>query len=164
MEKLSQLELMNETFSDIMRGLGSAIKVGAEAIAPEIIDPAKKLAAPAINATKAFRSHQPKIFAMKELKDNYFQKFNPKTIKLGKPSTGGLVNSNETVIPFEAEPYDKSGVLMPRSRYVAHVLRGPKGLQMFVKDAGGKSITAPKLTPTTTPTMPKSTLKIKSAP
>jgi hypothetical protein len=106
---VSQQELLQETFGDIMRGIGAA----AKAVAPGLVQKFDAVAEP----FKAFGERQPTTALKKELKDKFYRVFNLKTIKLQSPKTlpkdkSGLVR---IVIPFTAERFKAVSAVTPGS-------------------------------------------------
>jgi hypothetical protein len=74
--RISQRELLNESFADIVRGIGAAAKV----MATGLVQSYQAVYEP----IKAFRSKQP-VGALKEaLKTTYFNTFDYKTVRIGK--------------------------------------------------------------------------------
>lgn len=106
---LSQQELLQETFSDVMRGIGAAAKT----IAPGLVSNFNAVAAP----FKAFGERQPLSALKKQMKENFYKVFNLKTVKYQSPKTlpkdrSGLVR---IVIPFTAERFKTVAAVTPGS-------------------------------------------------
>lgn len=131
---LSQQELLQETFSDVMRGIGAAAKV----MAPGLVSNFNAVAAP----FKAFKSKQPVAVLKEALKTTYFNTFDNKTVKIGKPVPlqGDKSGMSRISIPFTAtrikavsanKPVGtgvQGGTVGPES-YTAILTRSRKGVE-----------------------------------
>jgi hypothetical protein len=93
---VSQQELLQETFGDIMRGIGAA----AKAVAPGLVQKFDAVAEP----FKAFKSKQPVAVLKEALRTTYFNTFDNKTVKIGKPVPlqGDKSGMSRISIPFTA--------------------------------------------------------------
>lgn len=145
MRKLSQKEIIKESFGDIARGIASTVKTAATTLAPEITRPLGRLAEPFKQIGKAFTSNQPKLFVKSELQANYSRVFNTKTIKI-KKETKDAAKSNRTIVEFDAERFKPTGGTIPFTTYYAYVVRGGKDntLTMDVRDSKGNQIQGEK--------------------
>jgi len=94
---VSQKELLQETFADIMRGIGAAAKT----MAPGLVSAYADVAAP----FKAFGSKQPVMFLRKKLKTDYFNTFDYKSVRIGKPVTlpNDPQGGSRISVPFTAK-------------------------------------------------------------
>lgn len=94
---VSQKELLQETFADIMRGIGAAAKT----MAPGLVNAYKDVYAP----IKTFRSKQPGYALREKLKTEYFNTFDYKSVKIGKPTTlpNDPQGGSRISIPFTAQ-------------------------------------------------------------
>lgn len=94
---VSQRELIQETFADVVRGIGAMAKT----MAPGLVNAYKDVYAP----IKTFRSKQP-VYALREkLKSEYFNTFDYKSVKIGKPTTlpNDPQGGSRISIPFTAK-------------------------------------------------------------
>jgi len=144
---LSQQELLQETFSDVMRGIGAAAKV----VAPGLVNNLNAVAAP----FKAFSEKQPVAALKKAMKERYYAVFNLKSIKYDSPKTlpkdkAGLVR---VTIPFTAERFKKVEAITPGSpggiegglelpeQYNAILTRTPEGTyDVEIKDQSNNTV------------------------
>lgn len=113
---VSQKELLQETFADIMRGIGAAAKT----VAPGLVSAYADVAAP----FKAFGSKQPTSVLKEKLKTEYFNTFDYKSIKIGKPVTlpNDPQGGSRISIPFTAKRI--KGVTVQPSLYGTDELQG----------------------------------------
>jgi len=150
---LSQQELLQETFSDVMRGIGAAAKV----VAPGLVNNFNAVAAP----FKAFKSKQPADVLKEALKTTYFNTFDNKTVKIGKPVPlqGDKSGMSRISIPFtatriKAVSANKSvgtgvqgGTVGPES-YTAILTRSKKGVEgeysIEIRDKNNRIISGEK--------------------
>ena len=98
MRKVSQRQLINEAFGDVMRGIGAALKQ------TKIGQAIKQDLAPIRDFRKAFKDQQPAAVLKEKLKTDYFKIFDYKTVQIGKetklPNDGK--HDNRVSIPFKA--------------------------------------------------------------
>ena len=83
-------------------------------------------------------------FTKQALESNYFTTFNTKTIKIISSRPDTTAKTPRTIVMFTAERYKPAGGTIPKSNYFAYVIKGPKGLQMDVRDEKGNSIQGEK--------------------
>lgn len=153
MRKASQRQLVNEAFSDVMRGIGSALKqtnIG-QAFLSDI--------APITKFAKAFNKQQPAAVLKHELKNRYFRTFDYKSVKIGKATKlpGDAKKDNRVSIPFSAMLIKKvskdqstgniTGGKLPVEKFTAVLSRDKKSLDgnyqlEIIKDATGNVIGA----------------------
>ena len=153
MRKVSQRQLINEAFGDVMRGIGAALKqtkIG-QAVAADL--------APIRNFSKAFKSQQPASVLKEELKNRYFRTFDYKSVKLGKETKlpGDAKKDNRVSIPFKAMLIKKvskdqstgniTGGKLPEENFTAVLSRDKKSLDgsyqlEIIKDATGNIVEA----------------------
>jgi len=144
---LSQQELLQETFSDVMRGIGAT----AKAMAPGLVSKFNAVAEP----FRAFGERQPLSALKKQMKEEFYNVFNLKTIKYQSPKTlpkdrSGLVR---IVIPFTAERFKKVAAVTPGSpggveggleaieQYNAILTRKPDGtFSVEIKDQSNNTV------------------------
>lgn len=101
---VSQRELIQETFADVVRGIGAMAKT----MAPGLVNAYKDVYAP----IKTFRSKQP-VYALREkLKTEYFNTFDYKSVKIGKPTTlpNDPQGGSRISIPFTAKRIKKVSI------------------------------------------------------
>ena len=146
MRKLSQKEIIKESFGDIVRGVAAAAKTAATTLAPEITRPLGRIAEPFKQIGRAYTGNQPKLFVKAELQLNYSRVFNTKTIKINK-ETKDPSKSNRTIVEFDAERFKPVGGTVPPTTYYAYVTRGGKdnALTMDVRDNKGNPIQGEKV-------------------
>lgn len=161
MIKLSQNELLNEGFGDIVRGIGKASIAAAKGIAPGLVDKAAAVAKPFVDTAKAFSSMQPKAVLKEKLKTEYFNTFdyksatNFKEAKLPNDSDG----SSRVSITFTAKRIKGVSQLQPAGSglqggegnaetYTAILTRSQKGVggeyQVEIRDSQNKIIRGTK--------------------
>jgi len=161
MIKLSQNELLDEGFGDIVRGIGKASLAAAKGIAPGLVDQVKQVAAPFVDTVKAFSSMQPKAVLKEKLKTEYFNTFdyasvkNLKEAKLPNDPGGG----SRVSITFTAKRIKGVTQLQPAGSglqggqgdeeiYTAILTRSQKGVggeyQVEIRDSQNKIIRGTK--------------------
>lgn len=161
MIKLSQNELLDESFGDIMRGIGKASIAAAKSIAPGLVDKAMAVAKPFVDTAKAFSSMQPKAVLKEKLKTEYFNTFdyksatNFKEAKLPNDPDGG----SRVSITFTAKRIKGVSQLQPAGSglqggqgnaetYTAILTRSQKGVggeyQVEIRDSQNKIIRGTK--------------------
>ena len=161
MIKLSQNELLDEGFGDIVRGIGKASIAAAKGIAPGLVDKAVAVAKPFIDTAKAFSSMQPKDVLKEKLKTEYFNTFdyksatNFKEAKLPNDTKG----SSRVSITFTAKRIKGVSQLQPagtglqggqgdEETYTAILTRSQKGVggeyQVEIRDSQNKIIRGTK--------------------
>ena len=161
MIKLSQNELLDEGFGDIVRGIGKASIAAAKGIAPGLVDKAVAVAKPFIDTAKAFSSMQPKAVLKEKLKTEYFNTFdyksatNFKEAKLPNDTKG----SSRVSITFTAKRIKGVSQLQPagtglqggqgdEETYTAILTRSQKGVggeyQVEIRDPQNKIIRGTK--------------------
>jgi hypothetical protein len=161
MIKLSQNELLDEGFGDIVRGIGKASIAAAKGIAPGLVDKAVAVAKPFIDTAKAFSSMQPKAVLKEKLKTEYFNTFdyksatNFKEAKLPNDTKG----SSRVSITFTAKRIKGVSQLQPagtglqggqgdEETYTAILTRSQKGVggeyQVEIRDSQNKIIRGTK--------------------
>jgi len=162
MRRYSQKELQQEAFADMMRGIASAAKATAEIVAPEIMNPLKGYAGNVAKIRDAFSNKNPVSFVKRQLKENYYNTFNLKSIDYKNMKeiklAGEKDNSNRIGVEFFAERYKTPQAAAPvpaaqqggqnptppsyqqMARYVAILIRGPKGFEMEIRDNNNRII------------------------
>lgn len=147
---VSQRELLQETFADVVRGIGAAAKV----MAPGLVSSFQAVAEP----FKAFRSKQPTAVLKEALKTTYFNTFDYKTVKIGKPQPlpNDRSGTSRISIKFTAERIkgvssgsgDLVGGYDGPNEYTAILTRDKKGVggeyRIEIRDKNNKTIAGEK--------------------
>lgn len=134
---VSQQELLQETFGDIMRGIGAA----AKAVAPGLVQKFDAVAEP----FKAFSANQPKAVFMNAIETEFFRTFDRRTVKIISVKTlaGDKPGSNSRIeIKFTAQRFKGisqqspvgtgagvQGGLAPAEEYSAILTRSEAGVR-----------------------------------
>ena len=178
MEKLSQLNLIEEGFLDAIRLAGKAAR-GTVRFANELDTQGFKALVPIKPINKFLDSEtitDPKKFVLSELKTTYYRTFNTKSIKnleVKKDTTGQqnvqylpkvTKSTNRFIVSFDAMRFKPSGGTDPSQTYYAYVVRGGQEnkLSMDVRDVNGNQIQGEKSTTPEKPTLTSVIAKYRS--
>ena len=180
MRKLSQRELLEEGFRNLLKGVvGSVAKGAARAFSPEgaaVIGKAADAVGSAYNMYKApLITKNPKKFVLQELKMSYYKTFNPESIEILEvkkdttapqqhqntqylPKNKVNTKTNRFIVSFSAERFIPTGGSAPSEIYYAYVFKGgaKNELSMDIRDAKGNQVQGEKSKkskiPTSSPT------------
>jgi hypothetical protein len=110
MVKYSQKRLLQEGFTDIVRGVASVAKTGMQTLAPEITQPLGRVAEPFKQMAQAFSGQQPVQFLKDQLKDSPYIEIIKILKQEKRKAKKGFLAKEVTLITFLANVYEKGNL------------------------------------------------------
>jgi hypothetical protein len=165
MVKYSQKRLLQEGFTDIVRGVASVAKTGMQTLAPEITQSLGKVAEPFKQMAQAFSGQQPVQFLKNQLKDNPHIEITKILKQEKKKAKKGVFAKEVTLITFQANVYERGNLAKGRQykAYESYSLYTGTIINEAVLPPGTTSVrTLPGGTTSTTP--PASAAPTSSTP
>ena len=160
MVKYSQKRLLQEGFTDIVRGVASVAKTGMQTLAPEITQPLGRVAEPFKQMAQAFSGQQPVQFLKDQLKDNPHIEITKILKQEKKKAKKGFFAKEVTLITFQANVYERGNLAKGRQykAYESYSLNAETIINEAVLPPGVSSVRSlPGGTAATTSTAPTTT-------